>query len=54
MNSKTAKRYQSIVGFGGAFTDAATMNIAALSEAAQHHLLESYFSPKGNKSSNKF
>ena len=39
--------YQEIVGFGGAFTDAATMTIKALSEAAQQKLINSYFHPTG-------
>lgn len=41
------KQYQTILGFGGAFTDAATQNILSLSNAAQENLLRSYFSPAG-------
>lgn len=40
--------YQQVEGFGGAFTDSAGLNIAALSAAAQNKLLEAYFSPDGN------
>ncbi|XP_046610761.1 lysosomal acid glucosylceramidase-like [Neodiprion virginianus] len=39
--------YQSIQGFGGAFTDAATINIKSLSKAAQTNLLTSYFAKEG-------
>uniref|UniRef100_A0A915E836 Glucosylceramidase n=1 Tax=Ditylenchus dipsaci TaxID=166011 RepID=A0A915E836_9BILA len=42
-----SKKFQSIVGFGGAFTDSAGINFKALSEAAQQKLLESYFGDKG-------
>ena len=40
--------YQEIIGFGGAFTDAAGINIASLSKGAQENLLKSYYSPDGN------
>lgn len=40
-------RYQKIIGFGGAFTDAAGINMNALSEKAHDALLEAYFGPKG-------
>ncbi|KAM3728552.1 putative glucosylceramidase [Dirofilaria immitis] len=36
-------RFQTIIGFGGAFTDAAGININSLSEPAQTNLLQSYF-----------
>nr|CAD7603336.1 unnamed protein product [Timema genevievae] len=39
--------YQAVVGFGGAFTDAAGINILSLSPQAQDNLLKSYFSPEG-------
>nr|CAD7448937.1 unnamed protein product [Timema bartmani] len=39
--------YQAVVGFGGAFTDAAGINILSLSTQAQYNLLKSYFSPEG-------
>ncbi|XP_071528313.1 lysosomal acid glucosylceramidase-like [Panulirus ornatus] len=38
---------QTILGFGGAFTDAAGMNMASLSAPAQDLLMRSYFSPAG-------
>ncbi|KAK7115931.1 lysosomal acid glucosylceramidase-like [Littorina saxatilis] len=38
---------QSIIGFGGAFTDAAGINIASLPLAVQDKLLESYFTSEG-------
>lgn len=39
--------YQTMLGFGGAFTDAAGINIASLSPTAQDMLLASYYSPGG-------
>nr|XP_027228108.1 putative glucosylceramidase 4 [Penaeus vannamei] len=39
--------YQAIMGFGGAFTDAAGINIDSLPEVTQEVLLRSYFSPEG-------
>ncbi|EDO38810.1 predicted protein [Nematostella vectensis] len=39
--------YQEILGFGGAFTDAATMNILNQSNSLQQKLIRSYFSPVG-------
>lgn len=41
------KIFQFILGFGGAFTDAAGINIKALPSKLQQHLLMSYFSEKG-------
>lgn len=41
------KMFQFILGFGGAFTDAAGINIKALPSKLQEHLLMSYFSEKG-------
>ena len=43
----TNKSIQSILGFGGAFTDAATINVKSLSKESQSYLLQSYFSPQG-------
>uniref|UniRef100_A0A915Q653 Glucosylceramidase n=1 Tax=Setaria digitata TaxID=48799 RepID=A0A915Q653_9BILA len=40
-------RYQTIVGFGGAFTDAAGININSLTEPTQTNLLQSYFGNTG-------
>nr|CDJ96960.1 Glycoside hydrolase domain containing protein [Haemonchus contortus] len=39
--------YQSIIGFGGAFTDAAGINLRSLSEETQKNLMESYFGKNG-------
>lgn len=46
LNIDTSKRYQTILGFGGAFTDSAGMNIKNLSEATQDQLIRAYFDPK--------
>ena len=43
----TNRTIQTILGFGGAFTDAATINIKSLSKDTQTNLLNSYFSPQG-------
>ncbi|VDN44670.1 unnamed protein product [Gongylonema pulchrum] len=40
-------RYQKIIGFGGAFTDAAGININSLSQPSRKALLQSYFGPNG-------
>ncbi|XP_069186074.1 putative glucosylceramidase 4 [Procambarus clarkii] len=40
-------QYQTMVGFGGAFTDATGINVNTLPEDAQDQLLKSYFSPEG-------
>ena len=42
-----SKKYQSIIGFGGAFTDAAGINIANLSPEAQLNLIKAYYGPTG-------
>nr|CAD7431410.1 unnamed protein product [Timema monikensis] len=42
-----SNEYQAVVGFGGAFTDAAGINVLSLSPQAQDNLLKSYFSPEG-------
>ena len=39
---------QNIFGFGGAFTDAASINFWNLSPAARQYFIESYFSKQGN------
>jgi len=43
----TSTRFQSLEGFGGAFTDATGINILSLPTEAQTKLLESYFSNEG-------
>ncbi|XP_018578357.2 putative glucosylceramidase 3 [Anoplophora glabripennis] len=40
-------KHQNIIGFGGAFTDSAGINIKGLPEAAQKNLIESYFGSNG-------
>merc|ERR1712241_618106 len=42
-------RYQELFGFGGAFTDAAGINIAKLSQDTQTKLVESYYSDTGSE-----
>jgi O-glycosyl hydrolase len=44
-----SQKFQSIIGFGGAFTDAAGINLATLSPEAQQNLISSYFGPQGKK-----
>ncbi|CAG0907033.1 unnamed protein product, partial [Darwinula stevensoni] len=41
------EEYQSLLGFGGAFTDAAGLNIKSLEPAAQELIIRSYFAPEG-------
>jgi glucosylceramidase len=36
-----------MIGFGGAFTDAAGINIKSLSDAAQQNFMQSYFGSNG-------
>jgi glucosylceramidase len=40
-------KYQTMMGWGGAFTDSTGININSLDEQAQDKLLESYFSDHG-------
>lgn len=40
-------QYQTMHGFGGAFTDSAGINIATLSNASQDSLIKTYFAPEG-------
>jgi len=44
---KTAERQQSILGFGGAFTDAAGIQLESLSNVTKALLIQSYFGPDG-------
>ena len=37
------KKYQSVIGFGGAFTDSAGLNVKKLSQASQDNLLRLNF-----------
>ncbi|XP_015123147.1 lysosomal acid glucosylceramidase [Diachasma alloeum] len=43
------KKYQTIHGFGGAFTDSAGLNINSLSEETQQKLMQTYFGRDGNR-----
>ncbi|KAJ8924253.1 hypothetical protein NQ315_007045 [Exocentrus adspersus] len=45
LNSTT--KYQTIIGFGGAFTDSTGINIKSLPEDVQSKLMESYFGKSG-------
>jgi len=40
-------RFQTILGFGGAFTEAASLNFAALNPTLQHLILEAYWGQDG-------
>lgn len=42
-----SKRYQSIIGFGGAITDAATMVIKSLGDTLGKRLVDDYYGPDG-------
>ena len=41
------KKYQKILGFGGAFTDAATLNIMALGSVMSNRIIKDYYSSEG-------
>ncbi|XP_063990445.1 lysosomal acid glucosylceramidase-like [Diachasmimorpha longicaudata] len=43
------KKYQTIHGFGGAFTDSAGLNINTLSKPTQQKLMQTYFGPDGSR-----
>ena len=49
MTACRSEKYQTVLGFGGAFTDAAALNSAALSDAAGERLVSSYYSPTGSQ-----
>ncbi|EGZ17873.1 putative glycoside hydrolase family 30 protein [Phytophthora sojae] len=42
-----SKQYQTMIGFGGAFTDAAAINVYKLSSTLQQMVLDQYFSETG-------
>lgn len=42
-----SREYQSVIGFGGAMTDAAAINMASLPDEARNLLIKSYFSEEG-------
>ena len=43
----TSAKYQTITGFGAAFTDASVLALRALAPGAAEHLLRSYWGPTG-------
>jgi len=47
LSINASARFQTITGFGGAFTDAAALGFKALTPAARAKLMESYFSEAG-------
>ena len=47
------QQFQKVKGFGGAMTDAAALNILALSPPARNLLLKSYFSEEGEEEGDK-
>lgn len=49
LNVDNSVQYQKILGFGGAFTDSAGINIKKLSEPVQEKLLCSYFCEEGSR-----
>lgn len=46
LNTKVTR--QTVIGFGGAFTDAAGINIASLPSDAQDQLINAYYGDHGN------
>lgn len=46
LNIDTTKKYQTIIGFGGAFTDAAGINLSKLSPATRDQLIRAYYDRK--------
>lgn len=47
INVDLSKKYQTIIGWGGAFTDAFGINVRSLSEEMQDNLIEAYFGQDG-------
>ncbi|XP_076179658.1 lysosomal acid glucosylceramidase-like [Ptiloglossa arizonensis] len=47
-----AKKYQTVLGFGGAFTDSVGLNIKKLSLATQDQLMRSYYCPNSGSGYN--
>lgn len=45
---QSQSKHQTILGFGGAFTDAVGENLKRLSKKTQKKLIDSYFSNTGN------
>lgn len=44
----STKKYQKILGFGGAFTDSSGIHISELSNSTQDQLLNAYYGPNGS------
>lgn len=44
-----AKRYQSIIGFGGAFTEATARTISEMRPELQEQIIEAYFGVNGSR-----
>ena len=53
MTLQPDQKFQKVKGFGGAMTDAAALNILALSPPARDLLLKSYFSKEGKEEGDK-
>ncbi|OAD60320.1 Glucosylceramidase, partial [Eufriesea mexicana] len=49
LNINTAEKYQTILGYGAAFTDSAGIHISSLSQPVQEQLLRSYFDWTGSR-----
>ncbi|OAD60321.1 Glucosylceramidase, partial [Eufriesea mexicana] len=49
LNINTAEKYQTILGYGAAFTDSAGIHISSLSQPVQEQLLRSYFDRNGSR-----
>mmetsp|Transcript_48365 Transcript_48365/g.121754 ORF Transcript_48365/g.121754 Transcript_48365/m.121754 type:complete len:509 (-) Transcript_48365:197-1723(-) len=45
----TSKKFQTILGFGGAFTEAAALTISKLPEGLQEEIVQAYFGPQGHQ-----
>lgn len=45
---RSSEKYQSLIGFGGAFTEASAVNFYALPQEAQQRVLDLYFGQDGN------
>lgn len=43
----TTAQYQKIIGFGGAFTDSAAINVGLMNAAVQQQIVDAYFSDTG-------
>ncbi|XP_078050512.1 putative glucosylceramidase 3 isoform X1 [Augochlora pura] len=48
-NLDSTKKYQQILGFGGAFTDASGIHIASMSNDTQKQILKTYFGKEGSR-----